>query len=98
MPPASIPGLEELSARALAFGAAVVGALGGAFVTFVGAFVAVDLIAALCARVCNHFSFGTVSHLAKLVALVVVGVVLFISWGEEVVGFLSRKMVTAEPL
>lgn len=98
LPAGALPHVELLSARTLAVAGSVVSALAGAFVTFVGAFIGVDLIAVLCSRVCSHLSFGTLSQLAKFLILVFIGVALLVTWGHEVALFFSRKMISALPL
>jgi type III secretory pathway component EscT len=98
VPAAALPNIELLSSRTLVVASSVVSALAGSFITFVGAFIGVDLVAALCSRVCSHLSFGTLSHLAKFLILVIIAVALLVWWGQEVALFFSREMITAQPL
>jgi type III secretory pathway component EscT len=59
------------------------------FTLFVAAFVGIDLIAGLGAKVCSQLSFGTVGHLAKFMVLLFIGALSILYWEGEMVRFLS---------
>lgn len=98
LPPSLCFDLLEISKRALANSGAFVGALLSAFISFVASFLAIDIIAAISARVCSHISFATVAQATKLLVLVGLGVLSMACWREEILSFFVGHVFTLSAL
>lgn len=98
IPISTFASLDLLSARVLSSSFALVGSLASTFVIFVGSFIVIDGVAALCAKVCNGLSFSTVAHLGKLIACAVLALISAYVWGNEVLTYFADAMLDVEPL
>lgn len=58
-------------------------ALSTSFIIFVAAFAMVDVVAALCSRVCTHVSFSTTTQLAKFLTLIALTALSVVYWQGE---------------